>query len=528
MELHERLYALGVRLGREVFDDSDSLRGALDDFMDEGAASTGDINLLTDAVRLGAFRWMLGAIESGSEPARAVEAAGEFLSRERGSADVAGSRWACAVLGYAVGKVSDTDVRRFRTMDRPFPQPGNGQLPPPPPPPTGMAPFGDPSPPAPTAPYPANAPASLGSQPTHWAGGPPTGPGQPGQPGGGYGGPAAPAPQWSPQPPPPPRSSAKVWLILVAIVAVIAVVGGISWIVLAKPFDKNEAKPPGPSDTITTTAPSEPTDDPTAFDSIDVRFSGLGTRVTTGLSACQQEATLSAQTEHLSCTFDNGKLELATYESTSDLLAARDVVVNFDTGGRYSEQTNGVFFSQQRDNGDAMLYWDSSRTRQTATYTASNPRVKLDSLVSMFESTGTSLGYPIDVENTPLSDWIRAFVKPQKCERVQTNDPGETEESKCSARGGITVYVAHMADRSELRNYRQGRLATARDRGGEHRLWQYSNSLDVDRGWLGTYTTDDGYALRYWDLADCLCYAEAYDYDGDTTHLENWWVKPFP
>ena len=55
MELHESLYALGLRLGREVFEDPDSFRGALDDFLDEDSATTGDINLLVDAVRLGAF-----------------------------------------------------------------------------------------------------------------------------------------------------------------------------------------------------------------------------------------------------------------------------------------------------------------------------------------------------------------------------------------------------------------------------------------------------------------------------------------
>ena len=56
MELHESLYALGLRQGRELFNDADSFRGALDDYLDEDAASTGDINLLVDAVRLGGFR----------------------------------------------------------------------------------------------------------------------------------------------------------------------------------------------------------------------------------------------------------------------------------------------------------------------------------------------------------------------------------------------------------------------------------------------------------------------------------------
>ena len=115
MELHESLYALGEAFGSQVFDDPDSFRGALDDFLDEGAASTGDINLLADAVRLGAFRRMRQMLASGATPMAAVDAAGELLARERGSADVAGSRWACAVLGYATGDLSGAEVRQYRT-----------------------------------------------------------------------------------------------------------------------------------------------------------------------------------------------------------------------------------------------------------------------------------------------------------------------------------------------------------------------------------------------------------------------------
>jgi hypothetical protein len=107
MELHESLYALGLRLGREVFDDPDSFRGALDDFLDEDSATTGDINLLVDAVRLGAFSSMTSMIGSGAQVTAAVEEAGNRLARDRGSADVAGAQWACAVLGFAIGKVSD-------------------------------------------------------------------------------------------------------------------------------------------------------------------------------------------------------------------------------------------------------------------------------------------------------------------------------------------------------------------------------------------------------------------------------------
>jgi hypothetical protein len=115
VELHESLYALRQAFGDQVFEDPDNFRGALDDFLDEGAASTGDINLLADAVRLGAYRRMRQLLGSGATPMAAVDAAGELLARERGSADVAGSRWACAVLGYATGEISGAQVQQYRT-----------------------------------------------------------------------------------------------------------------------------------------------------------------------------------------------------------------------------------------------------------------------------------------------------------------------------------------------------------------------------------------------------------------------------
>ncbi|MDP2775127.1 MAG: hypothetical protein Q8O61_16365, partial [Nocardioides sp.] len=174
MELHENLYQLGLTFGRDVFDDADGLRAALDDYLDEGAASTGDINLLVDAVRLGSFRWMVSTIASGAEPTAAIESAGDLLARDRGSADVAGSRWACAVLGFAVGKVTDTDVRRYRTQGPPPPPqaqpPATSPAPPPVSPP--MSPTMMPPPAAPaygpptTAGPPSPQPPAWSSQPT--------------------------------------------------------------------------------------------------------------------------------------------------------------------------------------------------------------------------------------------------------------------------------------------------------------------------------------------------------------------------
>ncbi len=124
MELHESLAQLARDHGESLFAEADAFRGALDDYLDEGSASTGTINLLTDAVRLGALQGMVTMLDSGASVEDAVETAGQRLSRDRGSADVAGSQWACAVLGYALGKVPVSLATGLRpTPTPPSPRP---------------------------------------------------------------------------------------------------------------------------------------------------------------------------------------------------------------------------------------------------------------------------------------------------------------------------------------------------------------------------------------------------------------------
>ncbi|WP_193608333.1 PT domain-containing protein [Nocardioides lijunqiniae] len=242
MELHETLHELGVASGRGVFDDADLLRAALDDYLDEGAASTGDINLLVDAVRLGALRMMLATIDSGAEPARAVEAAGEMLARDRGTSDVAATRWACAVLGFAVDRVGADDVRRF---DRHAPQQG---------PASGPAPSS--RPPG----YPAPAPV--------WSGQPPaTSPVQPPPTSPPWQQPYAAAPGYPASYPagPPPKKSRTGLLVAIGAVA-LAVVGGVLTVVLltSGDDDKGDETATDPTSEATTEPTDEPTDEPTA------------------------------------------------------------------------------------------------------------------------------------------------------------------------------------------------------------------------------------------------------------------------
>jgi hypothetical protein len=230
MELHETLRELGASSGPGVFDDADLLRGALDDYLDEGAASTGEINLLVDAVRLGAFRMMLTTIDSGAEPARAVETAGDVLARDRGTTDVTATRWACAVLGYAVGRFSDADVRRF---ERPTSQ-SRPSVPPP------AAPTW-----APPTQSPVQSPVQSPFQP------PPTSP--PYQP------PYAPAGYPASYPAgPPPKKRRTGLLVAIGAVVLVVVAGVLTAVLLASGGD--DGKESADDETSATT---EPTDEPT-------------------------------------------------------------------------------------------------------------------------------------------------------------------------------------------------------------------------------------------------------------------------
>lgn len=211
MELHHQLQALVRQRGEAVLADPDALRAALEDYLDEQTASTGDLNLLVDAVRLGGLARLRSASDGGALPAAAVEAAGDYLARQRGSSDVTSAQWACAALGYALGVVPDqvpTALRR--TL-------GSGGA-------AGFPPAGPPV----TSPAPMVSPQmSPVQQP--WQSGPAVG-GQPG---------------WSPVAPgygqqPPKRSKAPL-IAVGAVVALLAAGGGIAWAVTAGDGDDNDA-----------------------------------------------------------------------------------------------------------------------------------------------------------------------------------------------------------------------------------------------------------------------------------------------
>ena len=217
MELHHHLRSLADSMGVEVFADADGLRGALDDYLDESAATTGEINLLVDAVRQDALRSLVTMIDNHAAAEPAIAEAGQRMAERRGSDDVVSSMWACAVLGYAVGKLGEDDVRPHlarRSGTVPLPEAGSTRPLPSPPPPAAP----------PVVPDPALAAVTMPPGPLPSAFPPPAAPTM-----------APPPPQFQqqpPPPPPPPSASApgvgrrRLPLLLGVGALVLALVGG--------------------------------------------------------------------------------------------------------------------------------------------------------------------------------------------------------------------------------------------------------------------------------------------------------------
>lgn len=234
MELHHQLQSLVQQRGEAVLADPDVLRAALEDYLDEQTASTGDLNLLVDAVRLGGLARLRSASEGGAPPAAAVETAGDYLARQRGSSDATSAQWACGALGYAVGMVPEHVPSNLRRTMSGGATPGY--------PPAGgpvMSPAPMMSPPATSPvqqPWQAGQQTGPATAPQGWAGGPAGGP---------YG--------------QPPKKSKAPLIAIGAAVLLLAVGGGIGLAISASGDDDGEA-----DDKPTTSQSGDPTDGPTS------------------------------------------------------------------------------------------------------------------------------------------------------------------------------------------------------------------------------------------------------------------------
>ena len=485
MELHENLYALGQQLGREVFDDPDTFRGALDDFLDEDSATTGDINLLVDAVRLGAFSSMTSMIGSGAQVTAAVEEAGKRMARDRGSADVAGAQWACAMLAFAIGKAGDAEVRRYRTQHTSqelTPDGPSTELP--------QAPQG-PIDPGPTR----NLEAPL----------------------------SVPVPGAAQEPQAPTRKR-RTWPIIVAAAAAGVVAAVVVTLVIQGGGDDSDDDSNGGG------GGTDPTALSADLEAVQKRYSGLADDVTAGVDECEAADTIEGTTEVLECGFADGTLTLATYESDEVLDTNRTASIGLEPGSRYSSTDAGAIYSVDAtaDFAEAetsSLYWDSTNALQAGKYVLSAGVVGVDRLVKMYDRIDGAVPYPTKPEDKGMIALAEAFLNVGQCDRIQTNAAGELEESYCPAPHGIDVWIVAFETMEDFQAYRALRVGWA-DPNGTQNYWNFG---DETQGTLADYENEnDGSAVRYWDQLECKCSMEAFLASGDREVLTNWWLDPFP
>lgn len=508
MELHDAIRSVVVQHGSGMLSDGVGFRGLLDDVLEEDQATTGDINLLVDAVRFDVLSSLSAMIDSGADVSRAVEEAGARLARERGGDDHAAASWAAAVLGYALGKVPEAIVLRYRSQRPP------SQLPPPSAPPTPSA--------APPAPPVQSPPPTVWPAQGHPA--PSVGPG--------YGSapqPGAPSP-YTGYPPgpgfgsPPPRKKGKgpvVWIA--AAVAGIVVVGGIvAGVVIATNGDDDPARK---ADNGGSEGPPEVDVDPAA---IDGRYDALASKITEGASDCAAATAAAGEAEVIECAVNAGTLRLVTYDDQAAAESARATRLDYRSGTMTADNGTTALYEFDPERGGtsdpAVVYWDSTTALQSATLTAEGS-AKIDALSTLYTATSPRVAVPTAPAHSVLREFININMDVAGCERQRTFFVGETEESSCKADvDGIVVNVGRYSTRKGMvddRKYYKGKYDEAATQGGGG-VWRFGDGKGE-----GAYYAylDDGTAALYWDWnkSDCYCYGIAWSFEGKLKSLEDWW-----
>jgi hypothetical protein len=213
--LPQLLRDLVARQGSGVMETAEGFRAALDDFLSEDEATTGELNLLVDAVRLGAVNRLLLLLDHGGDPAAAIAEAGDAMARDRGTDDSTRSRWAVAALAYALGRLGgdDVPVEPAGTLTPPGPP---SQPPPPAPRPPTPAPDGPRTPTTDAVDRPG--PRTLGDREPQQS-------------------------TWDHLTAPPPTRRRRVWPAVAAVVVLLMVAGGaLGWVLL-----DNDEEPDSPA-----------------------------------------------------------------------------------------------------------------------------------------------------------------------------------------------------------------------------------------------------------------------------------------
>ncbi|MBM9461512.1 hypothetical protein JK386_16530 [Nocardioides sp. zg-536] len=536
MELHDALAELVRDHGREILADDAGFRGVLDDVLAEDQASTGDINLLVDAVRFDVLTPLATMIDGGADPTRAVEEAGLRLARDRGG-DQGSCSWAAAVLGYAVGKVPAPVIARYRSQRRttdlpppgaPYSSPPAAQWPSPSAPPASAPPTS-----APPSSWPPAAPSSSpSSSPSSWPpAAPSSSPSSSPSSGPSSWPPAAPSSSpssgsssWPPAAGGGRRRRGPVLWVAAAVAGVVVVVGGVTAAVLAGGGD-DPAPGPDPS-------PERPVDVSAA--AIDERYRALATSISTGASDCEAQDPGPGQGEVVQCAVPAGVLRLVTYADEDALSAARSARLDYRAGTMTADNgTTALYeFDPERagTSDPALVYWDSRPALQSVTITG-DATAKIDSVVASYKQTQPRVQSPTSPAHPTLREFINLNMDISECTRQRTFFVDETEESRCKVPGNSLVvnvgrYTSAKGMKGNRRYYRSKHKEAGKNGGkqGGGGTWQLGDG-DPEGAYYAYRDADGRTATVYWDWdkADCYCYGVAWSFDGNLAALEKWW-----
>lgn len=543
VELHETIRELVAEHGRSVLDDATGFRGLLDDVLAESDATTGEINLLVDAIRFDAVNPLVAMIEGGADPDRAVQEAGLRLARNRGGDDHGSASWAAAVLGYALDKVPAPVLARYRSQRPPGSVlPGSAQAPPPtmaPPPPTQsptQSPVQSPIQAPPTQ-YPGQAsrpstpgwPAASGSAPdTSGYAAPPPPPGYGSAPNpaafagsssGSYSGPFSGSVPTSSAP--AKKRGPGLWIALAAVFVVL--IGG--GIVTAVVLTGGEPDDPDGPDTPTVDLSAE---------ALDERYASLGTDIAAVGGECTAPDPEDGQSEVVECAMNAGTLRLVTYADAEALQAFRDTRVDTRAGTLSDKVGSSVFYEYDPTNTGnsdaAVIYWDNANGPQSAELTGTEggeggEGTELATLEALFTNTGPTITAPTAPSNDLVREFIGVTHTVADCTRGTTYGEGATEESVCSPRDDISVVVARYESRREMLSQRRYYRRTWRstDTRGDSDFWRFGTDGAKEGAYYGY--EDAGTSTLYWDWdrKGCNCYAVAFGYDVPLDDLEGWW-----
>lgn len=294
----------------------------------------------------------------------------------------------------------------------------------------------------------------------------------------------------------PPRRRGRVWAVIAAVVAGVLVLGVAAVFVLARTglLSGGPDTPPVSDGSDTVRDPGE----------VGVRYSVLGSDLMTGASGCQTAAKEQGESDHITCTFPVGNLDLVTYTDISAFDAHRNATVTALEAAPYYNRTGvskDAMYAEYSDNSRATLTWNVRSARQSATI--SGVRNQLDSLRSWYDERGVAvLTRPVVLADLSADPAVLALIEPYYNESdsvCQVEDPDDTEEEQVHCRIGDYDAVVHRKkSQAEVEASRQA----LRDQGATNEsTWSLDGTV---QGTSMTFLDSMGNPAVYYDVPDSL------------------------